>query len=331
MRRTNNLINSVADIENLRIAFWKARKGKSYSREVQLYRDALDDNLLKLRTQILETGVEVGRYRYFKVYDPKKRQICASAFSEQVLHHALMNVCHDTFEHTQIFDSYASRKGKGTYAALDRAKVYTREYRFFLKLDVRKFFESIHHGVLKNQLHDLLKDHRVLTILYTIIDSYDASLDGSGRGVPIGNLTSQYFANHYLSGLDHDIKEVLKIKAYVRYMDDMILWHDDKAVLKDTYLAIKQYVETTLQCALKPELLNYCSCGLPFLGYLVFPHHIRLAQRSKKRFIRKWNALQDKYDTGKWSESECQRHLLPLLAFTQHADAKGFRKKVMNV
>lgn len=330
MRRANNLIDRVADADNLRLAFWKARKGKSYSEEVRNYRNNLEGNLSELRRQILENRIEVGQYRYFKVYDPKERQICAAAFREQVLHHALMNICHPLFERAQIFDSYACRKGKGTYAVLGRAKAHTRKFRFFLKLDVRKFFESMHHATLKNQLHDLLKDHHVLTILYTIIDSYDASADDSGRGVPIGNLTSQYFANHYLSGLDHYIKEVLKINAYVRYMDDMILWHDDKEVLKNAHLSIKQYVETTLQCALKPELLNYCSCGLPFLGYLVFPHHIRLAQRSKKRFIRKWNALQDKYDTGVWSESECQRHVLPLIAFTQHADAKGFRKKVLN-
>jgi len=331
MQRANKLITAVADLDNLRLAFWKARKGKSYAKEVQDYRHALDQNLLDLRLQILTSQVKVGNYRYFKVYDPKKRQICASAFGEQVLHHALMNVCHATFERSQIFDSYASRKGKGTYAALDRARSYARKSRFFLKLDVRKFFDSIHHSVLKNQIHDLIKDQRVLAIFYSIIESYDAAPDGNGRGVPIGNLTSQYFANHYLSGLDHYIKEVLKIKAYVRYMDDMILWHDDKEVLKDAYHAIIQYVENILHCNLKPELINYSSCGLPFLGYLLFPHHTRLAQRSKKRFIRKWNILQELYDSGEWDESKCQRHLLPLLAFTQHADAKSFRKKVMNV
>jgi len=331
MRRANNLIEAVADLDNLRLAFWKARKGKSYAIDVQTYRGQLERNLLRLQAQILENKVVVGKYRYFKVFDPKKRQICASAFSEQVLHHALMNICHDSFERAQIFDSYASRKGKGTYAALNRAKLYTRQYRFFLKLDVRKFFASIHHGVLKNQLHDLIKDQLVLNIFYKIIDSYDASMDSSGCGVPIGNLASQYFANHYLSGLDHYIKEVLKIQSHVRYMDDMMLWHDDKEHLKEAYRSIKHYVETTLQRALKPELLNYCSCGVPFLGYLIFPHHIRLAQRSKRRFIRKWNDLQGKYDSGEWNEATCQRHALPLLAFTKHADAKGFRKKVLNV
>lgn len=330
MRRANNLVAEVADIDNLRLAFWKARKGKSYAWEVRRYGRDLEQNLLRLQEQILDGNVETGRYRFFKIFDPKERRICAPAFDEQVLHHALMNICHPLFERAQIFDSYACRKGKGTYAALARARIYTRRYRFFLKLDVQKFFDSIHQGALKNQLHRLIKDHWVLAVFYQLIDSYRS--DGNeGRGVPIGNLSSQYFANHYLSSLDHFIKETLKIRAYVRYMDDMILWHDDKNVLKNARRAVQDFVETHLQCVLKPPLLNYCSRGIPFLGYLVFPYYLRLSQRSKKRFIRKWQDLQEKYDTGAWSEAECRRHALPLLAFTQHADAKYFRKKILNL
>lgn len=330
MRRANNLVAEVADIDNLRLAFWKARKGKSYAWEVWRYRRDLEQNLRRLQEQILDGNVETGHYRFFKIFDPKERRICAPAFEEQVLHHALMNICHPFFERAQIFDSYACRKGKGTYAALAQARIYTRRYRFFLKLDVQKFFDSIHHGALKNQLHRLIKDHWVLAIFYKIIDSYRS--DGNeGRGVPIGNLSSQYFANHYLSGLDHFIKETLKIRAYVRYMDDIILWHDDKNVLKNARRAVQDFVEMHLQCALKPPLLNYCSRGIPFLGYLVFPYYLRLSQRSKKRFIRKWQDLQEKYDTGAWGEAECRRHALPLLAFTQHADAKYFRKKILNL
>ena len=203
MKRVNFLIENVADIDNLRLAFWKARKGKSYSKQVETYRTNLDANLLLLRSQILWGYIEVGNYYYFKIFDPKERQICASAFSEQVLHHALMNVCHPYFERVHIADSYASRKGKGTYAAVERAKDYTHRYPFFLKLDVRKFFESLSHVVMKQQLDNLFKDQQVLSIFSKIIDSYEAHPE---RGVPIGNLTSQYFANHYLTGLDHFIK-----------------------------------------------------------------------------------------------------------------------------
>lgn len=316
---------AIADPDNLRLAFWKARKGKSWSKPVIAYRADLNANLLLLREQILSGEVQVGRYHFFKIWDPKERQICAPSFAEQVLHHALMNICHDRLEKAQIFDSYACRKGKGTYAALERAKYYTRRYKYFLKLDIKKFFDTIQHNALKAQLAGLFKDQAVLNIFFRIIDSYAALPD---RGVPIGNLTSQYFANHYLSGLDHFIKEELRIKAYTRYMDDMVLWHNEKEVLKQARLAIKEYVENELQCQMKPTLLNATSRGLPFLGYVVLPYNIRLSLRSRRRFIKKLRALEEKYRSGEWDEATCQRRALPLLAFTQHANAKAFRKKV---
>lgn len=323
MKRANNLLNTIADIENLRLAFWKARKGKTYSQQVATFRADLDHNLGTIQEEIRRGSISVGDYHYFKIFDPKERQICASAFREQVMHHALMNICHDYFERVQIFDSYASRKGKGTYAAIERAKNFNRSYTYYLKLDVQKFFASIEHTVLKTQLDRLFKDSAVLSLFYQIIDSYETQTQ---RGLPIGNLSSQYFANHYLTGLDHFIKETLHIKAYVRYMDDMILWHNDKEVLKQAHQAIKDFVETKLKCRLKPEQLNYTSLGLPFLGYKLFPYTVKLSQRSKQRFIKKIRYLNDKYHSGEWEEAICQRRVLPLLAFVKKADTKGFRK-----
>ncbi|MCB9298198.1 MAG: hypothetical protein H6559_34525 [Lewinellaceae bacterium] len=242
MKRKNNLLLTIADPDNLRLAFWKARKGKSWSKPVRAYRADLDANLMLLREQILSGEVQVGRYHFFKIYDPKERQICAPSFGEQVLHHALMNICHSRLEKVQVFDSYACRKGKRYLCRSGTGKNYTRRYRYFLKLDVKKFFDTIHHNVAKTQLARLFRDQDVLDIFYQIIDSYEAHPD---RGVPIGNLTSQYFANHYLSGLDHFIKEKLRIKAYVRYMDDMVLWHNDKDVLKQAWRAIKNMLKTS--------------------------------------------------------------------------------------
>lgn len=328
MKRANNLIEAVADADNLRLAFWKARKGKSYSQEVEAFRANLDENLTILRGQILRGCVEVGNYRYFKIYEPKERQICASAFKEQVLHHALMNVCHEYFEKYQIDESYASRKGKGTYAAIEKAQLFTKKYPYFLKLDVKKFFESIHHDVMKKQLRRLFKDNNLLCIFDQIIDSYEAH---PNRGLPIGNLTSQYFANHFLASLDHFIKEKLLIKAYVRYMDDMVLWHDDKNVLKTALKEIENYIETELLSILKPSLLNTSLRGLSFLGYRIFPDDLTLTHNSKYRFIKKLKYLQEKYDKAEWCEAKCQRKALPLLAFTQHANTIGLRKKVLEI
>ncbi len=327
LKRTGNLLNQIADIDNLRLAFWKAKKGKSYAANVTAFRNLLDRNLLILRNQILSGEVNVGHHKFFKIFDPKERLICESSFQEQVLHHALMNICHERFERHLIHDSYACRKNKGTYAALARAKQFSRQNRYFLKLDVNKYFASVNHFVLFAQLERIIKDESVLKIFWQIISCYR---DSENCGLPIGNLTSQYFANHYISGLDHEIKEQWKVKAYVRYMDDLVLWSGDPGFLKGIRDQIHVFTESRLRCALKPSLLNYSSCGLPFLGYLIMPYHVRLSQRSKQRFIRKMNALQEKYDSGEWNETKCQRHVLPLLAFLGHADTGSFRKKVLN-
>lgn len=316
----------VADRDNLRLAFWKARKGKNHAREVEAYRENLESNLVLLREQILSGGVLVGDYRYFKVFEPKERQICASAFREQVLHHALMNVCHDYFERVQIFDSYASRKGKGTHAALDRAGEFHHSGAWYLKLDVRKFFESVHHRVLKDQLNRLFKDYSLLAIFHKIIDSYAATPE---RGLPIGNLTSQYFANHYLSGLDHFIKNELRVRSYIRYMDDMVLWHKDKNALWEAFGAINEFVQTRLFCTLKPEQLNKTEHGLPFLGYRIFPYQTKLTQGSKRRFVKKMEVLEANYHDGTWDESTCQRRALPLLDFARRAETRALRTKII--
>lgn len=326
MKKAKNLLVQIADIDNLRFAFWKASRGKRHSENVLFYQSDLDNNLLSLREDILSGEVKVGNYHYFKIYEPKERQICASAFSEQVLHHALMNICHQYFEKVQIFDSYASRKDKGTHKCIIRAKEYTLKYSFFLKLDVRKFFDSIHHQILKQQLSILFAEQKLLSIFYQIIDSYTSCLC---RGLPIGNLTSQYFANHYLANFDHYIKENLQCKAYVRYMDDMVLWNNDKETLKKWRNLITNYVSENLFCDLKPSVLNYTCKGVPFLGYRIFSAYIRLLHKSKIRFIRKFRAIALDLSENKCGQKEYQRKILPLLSFILLANSKSFRKSVI--
>ena len=325
MKRKGHLIESIAEIGNLELAFYKAQRGKSTKPAVLAYRKNLWKNLQQLQGQILSGKVEAGGYNYFTVYDPKKRQICAAPFAQRVLHHALMNMCHPYFEKKQIANSYASRIEKGTYAALERAKGYNQRYNWFLKLDVRKFFDSLRHEVIRRQLCKLFKDQRLLQIFDKIIDSYYVEED---RGVPIGNLTSQYLSNHYLSPADHFVKEVLRVPAYVRYMDDMVLWHDNKQTLLEVGHQFEQYIQTELKLTLKPFCLNRNVKGLPFLGYLLYPNTTRLAQRSRKRYIRKLRQYEHRLRKDIWTQKEYQRHVEPLIAFTQHADAKAFRKSV---
>ncbi len=327
MKRQGQLIEDIADFENLQLAFYKAKKGKSEKTDVLEYGKRLQDNLLELRQQILDGNIETGSYRYFTIYDPKKRHICAAPFGQRVLHHALMNICHPVFEKVQVFDSYASRVNKGTYVALERARHFTKHYKWYLKLDFRKYFDNLDHKVLKKQLIALFKDNRLLDIFNNIIDSYSANIN---RGVPIGNLTSQYFANHYLSRADHYAKESLKIRAYVRYMDDIVLWHNNKNILMKAGLDLRQFAKEELSLELKPFCLNRSLQGVPFLSYLLYPDNIRLAHRSRKRFIKKMIIYKDKLDLGLLTQKEYQNHVLPLIAFTEYANAREFRKRVIN-
>ncbi len=326
MKRAGHLIEKIAALENLELAYYKAQKGKAAKNAVMEYGKRLQANLQNLQEQILAGKVETGHYHYFTIYDPKKRLICAAPFGQRVLHHALMNVCHLFFEKVQIFDSYASRLEKGTYAALARAKHFNRQYKWFLKLDYRKYFDSLDHTIINKQLDALFKDSRLLNIFESIIDSYHAS---PNKGVPIGNLTSQYFANHYLAGADHFVKENLQIKAFVRYMDDSVLWHNDKGILMSAGLSLKEYSGAELKLVLKPFCLNQHSHGLPFLGYLLYPDRTRLAQRSRQRFIKKLRRYAENLIAGMWTQQEYQAHVLPLIAFTEHAEAKEFRKKII--
>lgn len=325
MKRQGKLIQHIADPDNLRLAFYKAQKGKSGKKEVRIFVRDLDKNLIHLREQILSEKVEIGNYHYFIVYDPKKRLICAASFPERVLHHALINVCHHSFEKYQIYDSYASRKDKGTYKALEKAKYLQKNNNWYLKLDVRKYFDSIDHQILLKLLEGRFKDRMLFNIFQKIIESYNTE---DSKGLPIGNLTSQYFANHYLAVSDHFIKEELKVKNYVRYMDDMVLWSDEKEILKEVGETINDFLKEKFSLTLKPFCLNKTEFGLPFLGYRVFGDHFKLSKRSKKRFIIKLKKYFTLLDEGKMNQSVFNNNVVPLISYTEHARSFNFRKRV---
>jgi RNA-directed DNA polymerase len=326
MKRAGNFIEQIADPENIRIAFWKAQKSKEGKHEVIDFRNNLDAKVKKMRNEILSGNVSVGNYHYFKIFDPKERTICAASFPERVLHHAIMNVCHPYFEKQLIHHTYATRIGKGTYAALDKAKEYVEKYSFFAKLDVRKYFDSISHQVLNSLLERIFKDKTLLQIFEHIISSYSVS---QACGIPIGNLTSQYFANYYLSSADHYAKEILKIPGYIRYMDDILLFDNDKSELKNKLRSFNEFVSTKLLLEFKPVVLNYTRKGVSFLGYRLFPDIIRLNNTSKRRFCKKINKYQVLLAKGIWSQSVFARHVLPLVSFTEYAQSKQLRRKMI--
>lgn len=327
MKRVGHLIERIADIDNLYLAYSKACRGKRLKMEVRQFAEHFDRNIMQLREGIISGEVEVGNYHYFTIFDPKERLICAASFRERVLHHAIMNVCHDYFDRSLIADTYATRKGKGVYAALGKAVHAISKDLWLCKLDVRKYYDSIDHGILKAMLARKFKDPLLLHIFYRIIDSYACS---EGKGLPIGNLTSQYFANMYLSSLDHYAKEQLKVKMYVRYMDDMLMAFDDKSKMKDAERCVRAYAQSRLRLELKPPVFVKGSAGVVFLGYRVRAHYLTLSGRSKRRFCVKYLKYKRMYEHGAFGEREYQDHLQPLLAFVQHAKSRCFRKSCLN-
>jgi retron-type reverse transcriptase len=326
MKRKGYIFEQITDVDNLRMAFYKAQLGKSSKQDVILFRNSLDANLLNIMSGLDNGNYRFGRYRYFTIYDPKKRIICAASFPERVIHHAIMNICAVDFENHQIPYSYACRKNRGTFSAIEQASCYQRKYEWYLKLDVRKYFDSITHDILFEKLQRIYKDKSLLDVFWKIIDSYHVE---KGKGLPIGNLTSQYFANHYLSFADKYAVEQLRIPAYVRYMDDMLLWSKSKEELMEKGKAFEQFINRNLQLNLKPFVLNKTSHGLPALGFIIYPRIIKLNLRSRKRFSRKLSICHNMLSGQEISESQFARHVLSLYGFISHARHKGFAGKVL--
>ena len=325
MKRVGNLMAQITDYDNLQLAFLKSCRGKQAKREVLEFRANYDYNIREIRNGLLKESIVLGDYNYFKIYDPKERLICAASFRERVVHHAIMNVCHKYFDRSLIYDTYATREGKGGYKALEKAMAMASKYRFAVKLDYRKYFDSIDHDILKYKLRRLFKDKELLSLFYRIIDSYEVT---QGKGLPIGNLTSQYFANYYLSSIDHKMKEKLNVPVYIRYMDDILMMDNDKNRLVEyvSYMRIESL--SKLRLNLKEPVFNACRIGIPFLGYVVMPYRLKLSGYSKKRFRKKVVNSHKLFLNGEYSEQEYQRHLLPLLAFANKAECMSFKKIV---
>jgi hypothetical protein len=278
--------------------------------------------------QQLKTGKTIlGHYHYFTVRDPKERRICAASFPERVLQHAIMNVCDPVFESYAIYDTYACRKGKGLHKAIQRAQFYAKNYPWCLKLDIARYYDNIDHSLLLGFLNRRFKEKALLELFERILATYETFPQ---KGLPIGNLTSQHFANYYLGIFDHKVKEELRLKGYVRYMDDMLFWEDSQKKLKSHLKLIREYLEKTLHIKPKEGIqMKSMNSGVTFLGYRIFPRKILLARGSRQRFAKKLCRYEHFFNEGLMTESDIARRVEALIGFTRAADALGFRQKVI--
>jgi len=326
MRRKGYIFEQIIDPDNLRQAFWNAKKGKSTKKDIISFTKNFDFNLLQIYNQLFGGTFRFGKYNYFTIYDPKERVICAADFRERLIHHAIMNICNEDFEKRQIPFSYACRRGKGTFSALNQAAIYQKKYKWYLKLDIRKYFDTIDHNVLFSQIQRMYKDEKLLNLLWLIIDSYHSR---DNKGLPIGNLTSQYFANYYLSFADKYIVEKLQIPAYVRYMDDIILWANDRNELVDNGILLEKFINSNLLLSFKPFILNKVEHGLPALGFIIFPKETLLNSRSKKRFATKLKQCSNLLNNNLIDEFNYSQRVLSLYGFISHSKYKGFARTLI--
>lgn len=330
----NHLFERIYDFEALHAAYLRARAGKRDRAEVQQFEQDLEGNLIQLQNELIWGMYRSGEYRTFSVYEPKERQVAALPFRDRVVQHALVAVIEPLWECRFIADSYACRPGRGTHRGADRAQSMLRRVKrdegrvFVFKADISKYFASMHHGVLRALLRRRIACRRTLALLDQIIESANQLNPKSGVGLPIGNLTSQLFANIYLHELDEFVKHGLCERHYVRYMDDFVIIHHDKAHLQHVRLLIEGFLQGKLRLRTNHKTQVFpvgtiSGRALDFLGYRIWPTHRKLRKSSIGRIRRTLRRMSALYAAGKIEIDRVACSFRSWLAHASHANAKG--------
>ena len=296
MKRYKNLYQELCKCENILKAFRIARRGKGKKSHVIKFEANLKENLNSIRSELISETWQPMPYKNFQVYDPKHRTIHAPIFRDRVVQHALMQILEPIFDKSFIYDSYASRKKKGTHAGVERLTQFLRRYEddvYVLKCDVRKFFENIDHDVLIKAIRKKIADERVITLIVKILKN-----DGIEKGVTLGNYTSQWFANIILNELDYYVKQKLGIKEYIRYMDDFVILSRSKNELHKWKHQIKVFLlnELKLEMHKRKQSISPAHIGVDFLGYISWDDHRKLRRRNVKRFLKRIKAFEKRKD-----------------------------------
>lgn len=336
-KRYGQLFEQIVTFDNLYNAYLKARRNKRYRGEVLKFTARLEENLIQIQNELIWETYRTGQYRTFYVFEPKRRLVAALPFEDRVVQHAIVAVIEPLFERQFIGDSYACRKGKGMHAGTDKLQRWLRECRYnwgdvyCFKADIRQYFPSINHAILKRILRGTVKDKQVLGLLDEIIESGNDVNDMNPMGIPIGNLTSQLFANIYLNELDQFVKHNLKIRHYIRYMDDFVTLSDSKAQLWEWRRDIEGFLSNRLMLALnhKTAIFPVASRGVDFLGYRIWPDYRLLRKNSVKRMKRKIRAYNRKYAAGEITAGEINASVQSWLGHAKHANTYRIRQKLM--
>jgi retron-type reverse transcriptase len=327
MKRYSGLFEQIYDFENLELAYKKARRNKRYRNEVLRFTANKEEYLINLQNHLMWETFEVGVYRTFMVTEPKTRIISALPFPDRVVQHAIVNIIEPIFERRMFYHSYACRKGRGLHAASTQLTKWIRnlsyegEKLYVLKCDIHHYFQTINHDILKALLARAIDDERTLRLLGKIIDS-----NGLTLGIPVGNLTSQLFANIYLDVLDKFVKEQLREKYYIRYMDDFLIISTDPNRLRYVLGEIDSFIIHNLALTLNPSTTMLCANnGIDFVGYRHFYDHKRVRKSNIRRIRKKIKA----YNKGTLPTEAFGPLINAWLAHASHADSLRLRESIL--
>lgn len=339
------MFETLTSWENLLRAYRAASRGKRRHPNVAAFEHGLEDELAALRHELVERSYRPGKYTSFYIHEPKRRLISAAPFRDRVVHHALVQMIEPTFERSFVSDSYANRAGKGTHRALDRCQHLARRHAFVLQLDLRQFFPSIDHGVLRSRLAAKVEDEGVLWLIDQILASGAGVLDHDYdmvyfpgddlfainrlRGLPIGNLTSQFWANVLLNPIDHFIVRDLRCSGYVRYVDDLLLFSEAKSFLWEAKSAMEERLvrlRLTMHPGAHPRPVRE---GIPFLGFVVWPERRRLKQRNGMRYRRRLHELVRALEAGEISPEALIASVQGWANHARYGNTAGLRHDIL--
>ncbi len=331
----SHIFDEIISLENLFLAWSEFKRGKSKKIDVQQFKFCLEDNIFQLNSELKNQNYKHSHYTPFFVRDPKLRKIHKATVKDRILHHAVFRILYPIFDKSFIADSYSCRDDKGTHKAVNRLRNFAgrvgkndTQNCFVLQCDIKKFFDSIDQGILLALLKKKIKDEKTLWLLGEIINSFSVS---SGRGLPLGNITSQLFANIYLNEFDQFVKHQLRLKYYIRYCDDFIILSESEEFLTDLIPQISNFLKEKLGLSLhqeKTKVKKYHQ-GIDFLGYVSFSRYRILRVKTKKRMFAKLKIKKEQKEAGEITALSFNQTLQSYLGILKHCNGYKLQKAVV--
>lgn len=337
------LWDRLTTFSNLVLAAEAAQRGKRSRADVAAFHFRLEPEICRLQDELRSKRYTPGGYRTFRIFDPKERLISAAPYRDRVVHHALCRVIEPIFDANFVDGSFACRRKKGTHAAVKLFSRYARAHEYVFQGDIAKFFPSIDLAILKASIARTIDDPDVVWLADLLIDSSNPQdpvlewFDGDSlftpaerrRGLPIGNQTSQFFANVYLDAFDHFVREELGITPYIRYVDDFVIFDNDKARLAEVRMRCRKYLETLrLRMHRTKSVISRVRDGPRFLGYRIFPTHRLLVRQNVVRMQRRLRKLQEGYAGGMYDREAVRRRLVGWIGHARHANTFRLRERM---